>query len=191
MKKPAAIVGSAVFLVIAPGLVAVLAPRWISQWSVKKPFFGSSFFASGGDLQFWELHLSRGTLIGALQVCGAVLIALGSVGIIDCFRRFAVEGLGTPAPGFLPGHLIVTGLYRYVRNPMYVAVTSAIVGQALIFGDLGLLEYAGVVWALFYLWIMIYEEPTLKARFGNEYKTYCANVGRWIPRLTPWAGAMP
>lgn len=190
MKKPAAIVGSAVFLVIAPGFVAVLAPWWISQWSVKEPFFGSSVFAADGGLRIWAIHLPPGPLISALQVCGAILVALGSVGLLDCFRRFALEGLGTPAPGLLPRHLIVTGLYRYVRNPMYVAVTSAILGQVLIFGDLGLLAYAGVVWALFYLWIMVYEEPALRARFGVEYKRYCGNVRRWIPRFTPWTGAI-
>ena len=83
-------------------------------------------------------------------------------------------------------HLVVTGLYRYVRNPMYVAVVSAILGQGLILGNVGLLQYGGLVWLLFHFFVLIYEEPTLRASFGSDYATFCAGVPRWIPRLTPW-----
>ncbi|MBZ5624476.1 MAG: isoprenylcysteine carboxylmethyltransferase family protein, partial [Acidobacteriia bacterium] len=93
---------------------------------------------------------------------------------------------GTPAPVFPTRHLVVTGLYRYVRNPMYVAVVSAILGQGLIFGNVTLLEYGGLVWLFFHLFVLAYEEPTLESSFGSEYKSFCAEVPRWIPRFTPW-----
>jgi protein-S-isoprenylcysteine O-methyltransferase Ste14 len=111
---------------------------------------------------------------------------LGVIGVLDSFVRFALQGLGTPAPVFPTRHLVVTGLYRYVRNPMYVAVAIAIFGQGLILGSVALLEYGGLVWLMFHLFVLVYEEPALRASFGSEYKSFCAEVPRWIPRLTPW-----
>ena len=96
---------------------------------------------------------------------GGILIALGVAGLLDSFARFAVQGVGTPAPVFPTRHLVVTGLYRYVRNPMYIAVVSTILGQGLVFGNVALLEYGGLVWLLFHLWVLGYEEPTLTATF--------------------------
>src|SRR5439155_18344487 len=98
MRKLLAIVGSAVFLVIAPGFVAGLAPWWISHWQVGDPCLGMPLFRLGGGL----------------------LITLGVLGLLDSFVRFALQGVGTPAPIFPTCHLVVTGLYRYVRNPMYL-----------------------------------------------------------------------
>src|ERR1700688_1279076 len=95
------------------------------------------------------------------RLAGGVLITFGCVGLLDSFVRFAVQGLGTPAPVFPTRHLVVTGLYRYVRNPMYVAVASTILGQGLLFGNLALIEYGCVVWLLFHLFVSFYEEPTL------------------------------
>jgi len=166
MRKVLAIVGSAIFLVIAPGFVAGLAPWWISHWRIESSFVGMPLF----------------------RMIGGLLLALGLVGLLDSFVRFAVQGGGTPAPVFPTRHLVATGLYRYVRNPMYVAVVSTILGQALIFGNVGLLEYGGLIWLLFHLFVLIYEEPTLWASFGSEYETFCAAVPRWIPRLSPWKG---
>jgi protein-S-isoprenylcysteine O-methyltransferase Ste14 len=166
IRKVSAIVGSAVFLVIAPGFVAGLAPWWISRWRIEPAFLGAPL----------------------LRVAGGILLTLGAIGLLDSFVRFAVQGLGTPAPVFPTRHLVVTGLYRYVRNPMYVAVVSAILGQALILGNVRLLEYGGIVWLLFHVFVLVYEEPTLSASFGSEYKAFCAEVPRWIPRLTPWRG---
>jgi protein-S-isoprenylcysteine O-methyltransferase Ste14 len=122
-----------------------------------------------------------------LRLIGGVLLAFAAIGLLDSFARFAIQGIGTPAPVFPTRHLVVTGLYRYVRNPMYVAVVGAILGQGLILGNVRLLQYGGLVWILFHLFVMGYEEPTLRASFGPEYKTYCSEVPRWIPRLTPWA----
>lgn len=164
VRRVLAIIGSAVFLVLAPGFVAGLVPWWISHWHVKAALLGLS----------------------VLRFAGGALLALGIAGILDSFGRFAIQGIGTPAPVFPTRHLVVTGLYRYVRNPIYVAVVSAILGQGLILGNIQLLEYAGAVWLFFHLAVLIYEEPTLGATFGSEFATFCAEVPRWIPRFTPW-----
>nr|WP_321576619.1 isoprenylcysteine carboxylmethyltransferase family protein [Bradyrhizobium barranii] len=119
---------------------------------------------------------------------GAALILAGLAGLVDSFARFALQGLGTPAPIAPTQHLVVTGLYRYVRNPIYVAVAAVIFGQALLFGDWGLFAYGAVVWLAFHLFVVGYEEPTLKRSFGTEYEAFCINVPRWIPRLAAWRG---
>jgi protein-S-isoprenylcysteine O-methyltransferase Ste14 len=164
MKKLPAIIGSAIFLVIAPGFVAGLVPWWISHWRVERPFFGARLFYSAG----W------------------VLAGLGVIGLLDSFARFAFQGVGTPAPIMSTRHLVVTGLYRHVRNPMYIAVLITILGQGLMFGNVRVLEYGAAVWLLFHLFVMVYEEPALREGFDGEYKTFCADVPRWVPRLTPW-----
>jgi protein-S-isoprenylcysteine O-methyltransferase Ste14 len=164
MRRLLAIIGSALFFVIAPCTVAGWVPWWISRWQVEPPFFG----------------------LLPLRIAGGVLILASLPVLLDSFARFAIEGLGTPAPVFPTRHLVVTGWYRYVRNPMYVAVASVILGQALIFGKVTLLEYGALVWLFFHLFVLAYEEPTMRATFAEEYKLYCANVPRWIPRLTPW-----
>jgi protein-S-isoprenylcysteine O-methyltransferase Ste14 len=166
VRRVWAIVGSAVFLVIAPGFVAGLVPWWISRWRLETPFFGTPL----------------------VRFAGGMLVMLGIIGLLDSFVRFAVQGMGTPAPVFPTRHLVVTGLYRYVRNPMYVAVVSTILGQGLILGNVTLVEYGALVWLLFHLFVMVYEEPTLRSSFGSEYKLFCTEVPRWIPRFTPWRG---
>jgi len=163
MRRVAAIIGSAIFLVIAPGLLAGLAPWWISHWQLKP------------GLVF-------------VRIVGGVLLGFGLVGLLDSFARFAVQGLGTPAPVFPTRHLVVTGLYRYVRNPMYLAVVTAVVGQGLILGNATLLEYGGLIWLLFHAFVRLYEEPTLRRDFGSEYNAYCNGVRRWIPRFSAWTG---
>ena len=122
----------------------------------------------------------------AFRVIGALLIASSLPVLLESFARFALQGVGTPAPVLPPRHLVVKGFYRYVRNPMYVAILSLILGQALLFGDIRLLEYAVFVWLAFHVFVSAYEEPTLRRTFGAEYETFCANVPRWIPRFTPW-----
>jgi protein-S-isoprenylcysteine O-methyltransferase Ste14 len=164
-RKIAAIAGSAIFLVLAPGLVAGVVPWWICHWRMEQPLLG----------------------VPAFRVIGAVLIAIGSIGLLDSFGRFALQGLGTPAPAFPTRHLVVTGLYRFVRNPMYVGVVSAILGQGMLFGSVSVLEYGAIVWFLFHVFVLIYEEPTLTRSFGDEYRQYRRTVPRWIPRLSPGA----
>ena len=164
MRRMLAIAGSAIFLVIAPGIVAGYVPWRISRWHVGAPLLGTS----------------------SLRLVGVLLIAAGLPVLLDSFVRFALQGLGTPAPIFPTRHLVVGGLFRYVRNPMYVSVVSLILGQGLFFGNVLVLEYGIAVWVGFYLFVLIYEEPTLRKSYGPEYEEFCANVPRWIPRLRPW-----
>lgn len=166
MRRLFAVIGSALFFVVAPVTVAGVAPWWISRWRFKA--------AVGAWLP--------------LRVIGGLLAIAGALVLLDSFARFALQGLGTPAPVFPTRHLVHTGLYRYTRNPMYVAVVAAIVGQGLILGDIRLLGYGALVWLAFHLFVLLYEEPTLRATFGPEYKAFCAGVPRWIPRLRPWRG---
>jgi len=119
---------------------------------------------------------------------GVLLIAAGVPGLLDSFARFALKGLGTPAPVFPTRHLVVSGLYRYVRNPMYVAIAAVILGQGLLLGDVRVLEYGVLVSLGFHLFVLLYEEPVLRHTFGAEYQDFCVNVGRWVPRLSAWHG---
>lgn len=164
MNRPAAILGSAVFLVIAPGSIAVLFPYWIDRWQILPPLLG----------------------LVAFRALGVLLICAGLPLLLDSFARFAIQGFGTPAPIAPPRHLVVTGHYRYVRNPMYVAVASLVFGQGLLFGNVRVLQYGLAVAVGFHLFVLIYEEPTLRSKFGNEYDVYCKNVRRWWPRVKPW-----
>lgn len=166
IRRLSASIGSAVFLVIAPGFVAGLVPWWISHWELGPPLFQISLF----------------------RFVGVVLITLGVLVLLDSFARFAMEGMGTPAPVFPTRDLIVSGLYRYVRNPMYIAVVSTILGQALLLGNVVLVGYGGIVWALFHVFVLAYEEPTLRSSFGSQYENYSTGVPRWIPRFTAWRG---
>lgn len=159
-----AILGTAVFLFLAPGVVVGLVPWWISRWHMRAPLLGFTPF----------------------RAIGALLIAAGIAILLESFRRFALQGIGTPAPVFPPRHLVVTGFYRYVRNPMYVAGTSLLLGQALLLGDIRILAYAMLGWLATHLFVLTYEEPTLRRTFGAGYETYCAHVPRWMPRFTPW-----
>lgn len=163
MTRTSSLLGSAAFLVAAPGVVAGLVPWWISGWRARPP------------------------LSSALPVLGAVLILLGAAGLLACFARFALQGRGTPAPIAPTERLVVTGLYRHVRNPMYVAVTALILGQALLFGHPGLVAYGALVWVAFHAFVLTYEEPTLRRSFPDQYAAYVRNVPRWLPRLTPWS----
>lgn len=132
----------------------------------------------------------RPALLGleAFRAIGAVLILSGVPGLIDSFVRFVLDGLGTPAPIAPTRKLVVAGLYRYVRNPMYVSVLAVIFGQALLFGDLRLVLLGAMAWIASHVFVVGWEEPRLEREFGGRYNTYRANVPRWIPRVTPWRG---
>lgn len=164
MRAKSAIVGSAIFLVLAPGIVAGYVPWTITRWRLQPALLNFAGF----------------------RVIGVLMIALGLPVLLDSFARFAIQGLGTPAPVAPPQHLVVTGLYRYVRNPMYVAVLSLIFGQGLLFGSVRVLEYGVFVWVVFFLFVVAYEEPTLRSKFGDEYRDFCVHVPRWIPHVRPW-----
>jgi protein-S-isoprenylcysteine O-methyltransferase Ste14 len=164
MPKTIAVLGSALFFVVAPLVLTGFVPWWITHWEFRPPFFG--------------FELTR--------ALGLVLIVAGVPGVVDSFARFALQGLGTPAPIAPTQKLVVTGLYRYVRNPIYVGVAAVIFGQALLFGDWRLLWYAALLWLFFHVFVLVHEEPTLKQTFGAQYEDFRANVPRWVPRLTPW-----
>jgi len=163
-RRSASILGSFLFLLLAPGMVAGVIPWWIAQWRLHPALLG----------------------VPALRIVGVLLIAAGTPVVLDSFVRFAVQGLGTPAPVFPTRHMVVTGLYRYVRNPMYVGVFTVICGQGLLLGDVRVFAYAAFVWGLFYLFVLGYEEPKLRRSFGDEYGEYSVNVPGWLPRRKPW-----
>jgi protein-S-isoprenylcysteine O-methyltransferase Ste14 len=163
MRKTGAILGSAIFFVVAPFLAAGVVPWWITRWEFRPAFF--------------NVELTR--------AIGVILILAGVPGVVDSFARFALQGLGTPAPVAPPRYLVVTGLYRYVRNPMYVSVVAVILGQALLFADWRLVVYGALFWLACHAFVLAYEEPTLRRTFGAQFEGFCANVPRWIPRLTP------
>ncbi len=120
---------------------------------------------------------------GALRWTGLILIAAGFAVVVEAFARFAWLGLGTPAP-VAPTHtLVVSGFYRFVRNPMYVAVTALIFGQAVLFASWGVALYGVVIAAAFRTFVLFSEEPTLRRAYGEEYAAYCAATPRRIPRL--------
>jgi protein-S-isoprenylcysteine O-methyltransferase Ste14 len=159
MGRAKAALGSAVFLLVAPGVVAGLIPWWLTGWNV--------------DHDLWlPVRIGGGVLTG---ICTAILI--------HAFARFVSEGIGTPAPVAPTERLVTGGLYRYVRNPMYLAVVGAIAGQALLLGQLELVVYGAAMWLVFVAFVHWYEEPTLRRQFGEEYDTYSQAVPAWLPRL--------
>ena len=164
MRRVSAAIGSVVFFIVAPGFVAYVIPFLIASWQSDS----------------WRLDPPL------TQWLAVAIGVVGTIALIECFVRFVMKGVGTPAPIAPTEHLVVTGLYRVVRNPMYVAVLAIIVAQGLWFASVAVLVYAAVMWAIFTAFVMLYEEPTLAATYGEEYATYRRNVRRWIPRLTPW-----
>lgn len=163
-SRAAALLGTAAFFGIAPATVAGWVPWYLTRWEMSPPLFD-------GEASRWS---------------GIALVLVGTVCLIECFLRFALRGLGTPAPIAPTQHLVVSGLYRHTRNPMYVAVVVAIAGQALWFGSTALLAYGAIVWALCFAFVLVYEEPTLERQFGAEFVLYKRHVPRWLPRLKPW-----
>jgi protein-S-isoprenylcysteine O-methyltransferase Ste14 len=164
MRKIAAAAGSSIFFAVAPGTVAVLGPWLLTGWQPGAPFV------------VWA----------PVRLAGALLVVAGTTVLIHAFARFVVEGLGTPAPVAPTEHLVVGGLYRYVRNPMYLAVTATIVGQALLLWRPVLLVYAAVIATAFVLFVLGYEQPALRQRYGDSYEAYRQEVPAWWPRAHPW-----
>jgi len=155
--------GSAVFLLIAPGTIAGLLPILIAR----------------GDARV-------APPARALVVGGWLLVVSAGLALLESFARFAWRGLGTPAPILPTRHLVVSGLYRHVRNPMYIAVLTVIVGQAMRLGSPAVGGYGVLVALGFHGFVVLYEEPTLRATHGASFVAYCTNVRRWRPRLRPW-----
>ncbi len=164
MTKISAAIGSALFFLAAPCVLAGVVPWWLTRWEIRPAFFGFEPF----------------------RAIGIALILMGVPAIIDSFARFVLDGLGTPAPIAPTRKLVVTGLYRYVRNPMYASILAVIFGQALLFGAPSLILLGALAWIASHLFAVGYEEPRLEREFGKEYRAFRAGVPRWIPRLTPW-----
>ncbi len=164
MHRAVASVGSAVWFLLAPGVVAGLIPWWLTGGRAMPRWSG-----------WWPL-----TLVGVALLTGGIAVMLHS------FARFAIEGAGTPAPVAPTERLVVGGLYRYVRNPMYVGLLATLLGQALALGQPVLLLYACVVGALSVSFVRWYEEPSLVRRFGAQYDAYRRAVPAWWPRRRPW-----
>jgi len=160
MGRQRAAAGSAIFLVAAPGTVVGLLPWLITDWRAGR----------------WGPVAATAGWLAIAAGCGFLLCAFG---------QFVIEGVGTPAPPGPTEQLVVRGLYRYVRNPMYLAVLTAITGQALLLGRPVLLAYAAAVAVACVSFVRWYEEPVLARRYGPQYRDYRARVPGWLPRLTP------
>lgn len=119
--------------------------------------------------------------LSSLRFIGLIPIGLGALLYLWCAWDFTFTGKGTPAPFDPPKEMVVRGLYRYVRNPMYVAALLVLIGEVVLFQSALILIYAAIVFSVFHLWILFYEEPTLRRKFGESYEKYCRNVSRWIP----------
>jgi protein-S-isoprenylcysteine O-methyltransferase Ste14 len=158
VRKALAAIGSALFFLLAPGATAGLIPWWLTGWEVNEVWLPA-------------------------RVAGAVLLAGGVLVLVSAFVRFVVEGVGTPAPVAPTEQLVVGGLYRYVRNPMYLAVAATIVGQALLLGQPILLAWAAVFLAVTATFVHVYEEPALRQRYGAQYEAYCEAVPGWWPNV--------
>lgn len=152
------------FSIFVPGVVAGLFPVWLVH----------QVYPARHMLHSWHL-------------IGFFFIAIGVSLYLDCAWDFAVTGLGTPAPVDAPKVLVVKGLYRFVRNPMYVGVLSTILGLVLLYSSHVLLIYLASVWLTVHLFIVFYEEPALRGKFGPSYDEYCRHVRRWLPRFPPAA----
>jgi protein-S-isoprenylcysteine O-methyltransferase Ste14 len=146
------------FTVLVPGSVAAIIP----------------FLLVHGQLRFGPLGLAT---------AGILLIALGAACYFRCAFDFVLTGRGTPAPIDPPRTLVARGPYRFVRNPMYIGVLSVLLGEAAALGSITLFCYAILVALLFHWFVVLYEEPALRARFGSAYDDYRAAVPRWLPRF--------
>jgi len=164
VRRRAAAVISALWFVFAPGLIAGVVPWWITRWRA-------------GD--GWLAALPA-------RVVGLALIVAGTVVLLGAFARFVVEGAGTPTPLAPTERLVVGGLYRHVRNPMYLAVVAVIVGEALLLARPVLLGWAAVMLAAFAAFVAGYEERVLVARYGAAYEAYRRAVPAWWPRRRAW-----
>jgi protein-S-isoprenylcysteine O-methyltransferase Ste14 len=162
-SKARAALGSLLFLLIAPGVIAGLIPWSLTEWNAETESL-------------------------ALRIGGGLLIVAGVSFLLHAFGRFVIDGLGTPAPVAPTQQLVVGGVYRYVRNPMYLAVGTTIVGQALLLGRPELLAYAAIFGVVVFAFVRGYEEPTLAEQFGPSYEEYRRAVPGWLPRLRPWRG---
>ena len=152
------------FTLIVPGSVAMWIPLWIVSRDARRVDW----------LLTSEWHMA-----------GLVPAAIGLAGYFACLSDFMTIGRGTPAPIDPPTRLVVQGLYRFVRNPMYLSVGTLLVGEVIVSASLALAAYTALVWLAWHLVVVFLEEPALERTFGDEYRAYRASVPRWVPRWVP------
>lgn len=127
--------------------------------------------------------ITRPSATGPLFYSGVAVATLGAALALSCVLAFALVGHGTPAPFDPPRRLVVRGPYRLVRNPMYLGAGLALAGAALAYRSVALVAYTAALFVATHLFVVLYEEPTLRSTFGGEYQAYCRRVRRWLPRL--------
>jgi protein-S-isoprenylcysteine O-methyltransferase Ste14 len=163
-----------------PGFFSVV---WLALRSLLWTALLPGFFAGYLPWRFFGLGRAQVDMFRAVHVAGLLCIGLGAVLLAACIVEFARSGRGTLSPVDPPRHLVVRGLYQYVRNPMYLSVTTIVLGEALLTQSRALAVY----WATWFLganlFVIGYEEPTLRRLFGASYDDYTQQVGRWIPRF--------
>jgi len=154
------IIKTLLFTLLLPGVFLVLVPYFLLS------SFGDRFAVD----------------IGPFRFIGFIPLLFGVFVYIRCAWSFASKGKGTPAPIDPPKKLVVQGLYKYARNPMYIGVLFILIGEGILFASVLLGFYVFLVFVCFHLFVVVYEEPALRARFGDSYRIYCDSVPRWIPR---------
>lgn len=166
MRKPAATAISIAWGVTLGGTFGCLLPYLLNDWHFHHP------------LPYWA----------AAQLAGIAFIGAGLAPVVESFVEF-IKARGTPVPVAAPPRLVVSGFYRYVRNPIYVGFLAILGGEALLFGSAGLLEYTALAWCVGAAVVRFYEEPVLTRKFGAEYQDYRRAVRAWVPRLRGWTPA--
>jgi protein-S-isoprenylcysteine O-methyltransferase Ste14 len=163
MRRSAAATTSLAWFVVIGGAFGCLVPYLSGDWRFHQP------------LPYWWVA----------RAVGVLLICAGLVPLVQSFADFVSAG-GTPVPVASPPRLVVTGFYRYVRNPIYVGFLIILIGQTLLTGSPGMLEYTAIAWCIGAAAVRFYEEPVLACKFGAEYQAYRRAVHAWVPRLHPW-----
>jgi protein-S-isoprenylcysteine O-methyltransferase Ste14 len=174
--------------------MTVPGPGWPGLWLIIRSLAWAvlipGLFAGYVPWRYFGLRNVQLDPQNPLHIIGLLCIAIGAGLLGTCIWEFARSGRGTLAPVDPPRELVVKGLYRYVRNPMYLSVTTVVLGEFLLTGSRQLLVYWAIWFAAANLFVIGYEEPTLRQRFGTSYERYQAEVGRWVPRLhARWRGA--
>jgi protein-S-isoprenylcysteine O-methyltransferase Ste14 len=148
-------------------------------WTVLFP----GVFAGYVPWRFFGLDRARPVWGDVASLLGLTVMGLGMVLLAASIVEFARSGRGTLSPVDPPSHLVVRGLYRYVRNPMYLSVTAIVLGEAILARSLALATYWAIWFVCANLFVVGYEEPNLRRRFGESYDRYTHEVGRWLPRF--------
>ena len=157
-------------------------PAWLAVRSLLWTILLPGFFAGYVPWRFFGLDQIRFEEVNPTSLLGLICIGLGVVLLAACIVEFARSGRGTLSPMDPPRHLVIRGLYQYVRNPMYLSVTTIVLGEVLLSHSLALALYWAIWFVCVNLFVMGYEEPTLRRRFGRSYDEYTEHVGRWLPR---------